>query len=106
MKEPGITTHYHEENRLHLRKCDFHRESSRRAFRVQEDEEEAQKIIYDYAGKGVLRNPTRKELANCEFVTTNKYVGMYYEKGGWHKTRRVQIMHSKYGAHLVPVKEL
>ena len=40
-----------------------------------------------------------------EFITLDKYVGEYYEKGAWHETRRIQIIYKKSGANIVPVKE-
>ena len=69
-------------------------------------EDEAQKIIYNCAGMGALRDASRPAFANCEFITLDKEVGKYWEKGDWHKTKRIQIMYSKYGTHIVPVKEL
>ena len=65
-------------------------------------EQESQDIIYNCAGKGILY----QGLDNREFITLDKTIGYYYEKGEWHDTRRIMIMHSKHGSHIVPVKEL
>lgn len=67
---------------------------------------EAQDIVYNCAGQGIIRNVSSPDLVNCEFITLDKAVGKYYEKGDWHYTKRIQIMYSKSGTHIVPVKEL
>ena len=68
-------------------------------------EEDAQNIIYDCAGRGIIDFDKNGTPRSMEFITLDRYIGEYYEKGAWHKTRRIQIMHSKHGAHIVPVKE-
>ena len=58
------------------------------------------------AGRGHIQIDKNGNARQMEFITLDRYVGEYYEKGGWHRTRKIQIMHSKNGAHIVPVKEL
>lgn len=65
-------------------------------------EDEAQKIIYNCAGKGIMSNSNDIR----EYITLDRVIGEYYEGGQWHKTKRVMIMYRESGAHIVPVKEL
>lgn len=65
-------------------------------------EQEAQDIIYNCAGKGIL--PSFDDIR--EYITLDRVIGEYFEGGQWHKTKRVMILYQKSGAHIVPVKEL
>jgi len=69
------------------------------------NEQEAQGIIYRYCGTGEVRITKVGEVLGKEYVTTDRVVGKYYEKGAWHETKRVMIIYSMYGTHIVPVKE-
>ena len=40
-----------------------------------------------------------------EFVSLNRVVGAYEEKGAYVNTRRLQIVYGKQNAHIFPVKE-
>ena len=71
----------------------------RKKFSVSEDE--AQKLIYRYAGKGDARIEN-DIVKNVEFVTVDHAIGYYNEKGVWHETDRMQIIYSKSGTHVVP----
>ena len=64
-------------------------------------EDEAQKLIYRYAGKGNARIEN-DIVKNVEFVTVDHAIGYYNEKGVWHETDRMQIIYSKSGTHVVP----
>lgn len=65
-------------------------------------EKEAQNIIYNCAGKGILPD----FCDNREYISLDRVVGKYYEGEEWHDTRRIMILYKKSGAHIVPVKEL
>ncbi len=65
---------------------------------------ESQAIIKEYYGKGTPRK-AKGGIGNVEFVTVDRVVGVYYEKGAWHKTCRVEIHYGKNSSHIVPVKE-
>ncbi|WP_322182002.1 polymorphic toxin type 50 domain-containing protein, partial [Neglectibacter caecimuris] len=67
-------------------------------------ESESQAIIKEYYGKGNSKE-TKKGVDHIEFVTVDRVVGFYYEKGEWHVTRRIAIHYAKDGSHIVPVKE-
>ena len=47
----------------------------------------------------------KEGVDHIEFVTVDRVVGFYYEKGEWHVTRRIAIHYAKDGSHIVPVKE-
>lgn len=66
--------------------------------------EEAQDIINKQSGTGILKYNKNGEIIKTEKITCDKVIGMYYDKGAWHKTNKAQIHHSKDGSHLVPIK--
>lgn len=68
-------------------------------------EEEAQDIIYNCAGLGDIDIDANGDIRPLEFITLDNVIGKYFAKGEWHETRRVQIIYSKYGTHIVPVRE-
>ena len=67
--------------------------------------EEAQKMIADYSGTGIIKVKRDGTASDVEFVTCETPVGEYFEGGKWHETRRAAIHHGKKGSHIVPVKE-
>lgn len=68
-------------------------------------EKEAQKIIYDYAGRGKMSiNRSGDFTDNREYVSVEQIIGKFYEKGEWHETNRLMIIYTKDGSHIVPVK--
>lgn len=69
-------------------------------------EEEAQKLIFRYAGKGTPKTTMSGNVENKEFVTAGYTIGEYYERGAWHKTERAEIIYGSKTAHVVPVKDL
>ncbi|MBQ9413104.1 MAG: hypothetical protein IJU29_08430 [Oscillospiraceae bacterium] len=66
-------------------------------------EQEAREIVYQYAGTGTTRLTRNGDIMSREYVTVYKPIGEYYDKGGWHKTNRVEIIYSARGVHIVPV---
>lgn len=67
-------------------------------------EKEAQDIIFNCAGKGIIDLDKNGLILDYEYIELDRFVGEYYEKGGWHKTCKIKLMHSKRGAHIVPIK--
>lgn len=69
-------------------------------------EEEAQAIVYSYAGKGRLSEiKNGNYVDDREYITVNRTIGKYLEKGEWYDTDRLMIMYAKKGTHIVPVKK-
>ncbi len=63
--------------------------------------EDAQELIYKHAGTGTLGRSL-----NYEYVDAGRVIGYYHDKSGTPiPTSRFVIIHSKTGAHIVPVKE-
>lgn len=67
--------------------------------------EEAQKVIEDYSGTGIIRVKRDSTAADVEFITCKTTLGEYFENGKWYETKRAAIHHGKKGFHIVPVKE-
>lgn len=69
-------------------------------------EEEAQRLITNYSGKGKAKITANGHVSNVEFATADHVVGQYISEGGqWVDTKRFAIHHGKNGSHIVPVKE-
>ena len=68
-------------------------------------EEEAQRIIYKNYGLGTVKVDNTGAPLPGEYLTLDKVVGYYYERGEKLPTKRIMILYSKSGAHIVPVKE-
>lgn len=69
-------------------------------------EDDAQKLIERYAGKGTPKITNGGEVDNKEFVTTDQIIGKYVtSEGEWRDTRRMEIFYGENGSHIVPVKE-
>lgn len=68
-------------------------------------ESEAQKIIHDYAGLGLIKKNNNGEIPSREYISVGRIIGYYPSGGGFIGTTRVMIVYSKTGAHIVPVKE-
>lgn len=68
-------------------------------------EEEAQRIIYEKYGLGIVKTDNSGEPLPGEYLTLDKTVGYYFERGEKIPTKRIMILYSKSGAHIVPVKE-
>lgn len=65
------------------------------------NEKTAQEFIYRYAGTGNARL-LNTGFDNVEFVTADRVIGAYFDKGEWHDTDRFQIIYGKTGSHIVP----
>lgn len=68
-------------------------------------DEEAQALILKYAGTGEYHTVQGREV-EIEFVTVDKYIGVYYEGGKAYPTNRIMISYSKKGVHIIPVRML
>ncbi len=69
-------------------------------------EEEAQRIIYDKYGLGRIDRSNSGEPLSSEYITLDRVVGYYFQRGEKIPTRRIKIVYGKDGAHIVPVKEV
>jgi hypothetical protein len=69
-------------------------------------EDEVQAYTFKYAGLGYTGADSADKVESFEFVTLERTIGKYFEKGEWHETKRIKIIYSKYGVHAVPVKEI
>ena len=66
--------------------------------------EEAQEIINKKSGTGIIRVRKDGTPMDLEWITCEKIIGKYYDKGGFHDTNKAIIFHGKRGSHLVPQK--
>ena len=67
-------------------------------------QEEAQKIIENKAGTGIIKVRRDGTAMNIEQITCKSTIGEYWQKGAWKKTNKAAIHYGKRGAHLVPIK--
>ncbi len=69
-------------------------------------EKEAQSIIFDLSGKGVVKFLQGK-AEHKEYIDAGRVIG-YYADGDreWKPTNRVAIHHASDGSHIIPVKPL
>lgn len=69
-------------------------------------ESEAQKLIYELCGRGVLRSEEGSRL-DIEFVDAAGKIGEFMDvTKKWEPTNRMAIHYGRDGAHIVPVKPL
>lgn len=66
--------------------------------------EEAEKIVQNQSGTGIIRVRRDGTAMNIEQISCNKVIGRYWNKGEWHDTNKAAIHYGKHGAHLVPIK--
>lgn len=66
--------------------------------------EEAQRIITEKSGTGIVKARKDGSAMNIEKVSWEKVVGYYYDKGKKIDTNKVAIHYGKKGAHIVPIK--
>lgn len=66
--------------------------------------QEAQEILGRYTGTGTIAIKTRKDgsLEIKEYTNVDRVIGQYYESDAFHDTKRIMIIYSKKGAHIVP----
>lgn len=67
-------------------------------------EEEAQKIIKDYAGTGIIRTDTKGKETAREWINVNKVIGAYWGNGRYNETTKAIIHYGKKSAHIVPIR--
>ena len=65
---------------------------------------EAQRIIENQSGTGKIRVRKDGNPTNVEFITCDRTIGKYLNKGTWVETNKAAIHHGKKESHLVPVK--
>lgn len=68
------------------------------------DEYEAQQIILNKAGTGIVRVDRKSNPKPQEDITCDKIIGQYYGGGSYHNTRKATIHYGKKGSHIVPIK--
>ncbi|MEG2700894.1 MAG: polymorphic toxin type 50 domain-containing protein, partial [Hungatella sp.] len=67
-------------------------------------EDEAQRIICEKHGTGIIKVSRTGEATNREQVSCSKVIGQCYVKGQYYDTNKAAIHYSKRGAHLVPIR--
>lgn len=70
-------------------------------------QDDAQKLIRQYAGTGELRRDKSGRWTNKEFVTAKQMIGVWVNQntGEERKTHRFTIHYAKNGTHIVPAEE-
>ena len=66
--------------------------------------EEAQQIIFEKSGTGIIKAKRDGTPSNVEWVVCDKIIGLYYDKGKPYKTNKAIIYHGGKGSHIVPHK--
>lgn len=66
--------------------------------------EEAQEIIYKQSGTGIIKVRKDGSPTNIEWITCDRIIGEYCQKGVFYPTNKAAIHHGKDGSHLVPQK--
>lgn len=66
--------------------------------------EEAQEIIYNQSGTGIIKPKRDGTATNIERITCDRIIGYYYDKGEKYVTNKAAIHHGSKGSHLVPIK--
>lgn len=69
--------------------------------------DQAQNAIERYKCTGTVQitRAGTKSVKIVEFCSTETVVGRYFDNGGYYDTKRIGIYYSRFGAHIVPVKE-
>ena len=67
-------------------------------------EEEAQHIILEKSGTGIVDVTRSGKPRNVEYISLEKDIGFYFGGGKYHKTKKAAIHYGKKHSHLVPVK--
>lgn len=63
---------------------------------------EAQQIINDKSGTGIIKTRKDGSPMNIEEITCDKVIGKYWWRGEYHETNKAAIHHGSKGSHLVP----
>lgn len=66
--------------------------------------EEAQKIIEEKSGTGIIKCRRDGTPTNVEWITCDKIIGQYCDNGQFYDTKKAMIIHGKKGSHIVPQK--
>ena len=66
--------------------------------------DETQEVIKNKSGTGIIKVNKNGDPLNIEFISNDKVIGAYCQKGQYYETKKAAIYYSKRGAHLVPVK--
>lgn len=66
--------------------------------------EEAQKIIEEKSGTGIIKVRKDGTPTNVEWITCDKVIGQYCHHGQFYETKKAMIIHGKKGSHIVPHK--
>ncbi len=66
--------------------------------------QEAQELVDKYSRTGIISIKTRKDgsMEIKEYSEADKVVGKYYKDNAFHDTKRIIIIYSKKGTHVVP----
>lgn len=67
-------------------------------------EDEAQQIILDKSGTGIVRVDRKGNPKPQEDITCDRIIGKYYGGGSYHETNKATIHYGKKSAHIVPIK--
>ncbi len=67
-------------------------------------EKEAQQIIKEKAGTGIVKVTRKGEPKPQEDITCDKVIGKYYGGGKYHETNKATVHYGKKNAHIVPIK--
>ena len=67
-------------------------------------EKEAQKVIENKAGTGIIRVDKRGNARPQEQISCEEIIGKYYYQGTYIKTNKAVIHYAKRGAHIVPIR--
>lgn len=66
--------------------------------------EVAQKLIYEYTGRGIVRGTRSGKPMMIEDISTESIVGYYVENGIEYITTKARIVYAKKSAHIYPIK--
>ena len=66
--------------------------------------EEAQKIIENQSGTGIIKTRRDGTPTDIEWITCDKVIGQYFHKGNFYDTKKAMIIHGRRGSHIVPQK--
>jgi SPP1 gp7 family putative phage head morphogenesis protein len=67
-------------------------------------ENDAQRIIIERAGTGIVRPKTDGTPSNKEQINSESVIGKYWGAGAYHETTKAAIHHGPKGAHIVPIR--
>ncbi|WP_130820094.1 polymorphic toxin type 50 domain-containing protein [Anaerococcus vaginimassiliensis] len=96
---------HHEGNR---RFEDYYRSRIKKGYGLQSilmiDYDEAQRLIYDNYGKGIVTVTKAGKARSEEEFDFHKVIGYYVYDGKKYPTTKGRIIYSKKGSHIIPIK--